>query len=193
MDRREFVKGMISLSLSEIIEIDYEKSFYFEVYKEKVPRLILFNKNENTHDISKLFETNVALGTKKKPTPSGTFYLRRIVENPFWYPPSWSKQKKPSKPGKNNPYGVWMSELSKINAPGDYDFSVSGDTQIRLHSTNAPESIGTYSSHGCIRLHPNVAEELFPYLLEHISHLPPKKNSRGTIYPLKKTIPITIK
>jgi murein L,D-transpeptidase YcbB/YkuD len=86
-----------------------------------------------------------------------------------------------------------MSELSKKNEKGDYAFSVPGDSGIRLHSTNNPKSIGTYSSHGCIRLSPPVAEELFPTLLKYIPHKEPKKNERGIIYPLDRIIPVTIR
>ncbi|MFH1801239.1 MAG: L,D-transpeptidase [archaeon] len=140
----------------------------------------------------KLLDTSVALGMNHFPTPIGDFFLRRIINYPIWYPPKWANTNIVPKPGKNNPYGLWMSELSRISGPGNYDWGVSGDTNIRLHSTNKPDSIGKYSSHGCIRIHPHIAEELFPFLLHYIPHEEERKTSRGIIYPLKKPIKISI-
>ncbi|PIN90271.1 hypothetical protein COU57_03905 [Candidatus Pacearchaeota archaeon CG10_big_fil_rev_8_21_14_0_10_32_14] len=170
--------------------IDDEMDLSIEVYKSKIPFLRVFQTYKSNQIL--LLEDEVALGRKGRSTPSGEFYLRRIIENPWWYPPSWADTNKPSRPGKNNPYGLWMSELSRENAQGDHDFSVSRDSNIRIHSTNSPDSIGKYASHGCIRLHPNTAAELFPAFLYYTPHQDPKKNSRGKIYPLEKTIKLSI-
>jgi hypothetical protein len=151
---------------------------------------------------SLLLETKVALGgsckdystgtVKNFGTPKGTFYIKRIVYEPWWYPPKWAKEKHAEKPGRKNPYGLWMAELCRTDDPINYDFSIPGDSQVRIHATNKPKSIGTYASHGCIRLHPDVADELFPALLRYTPHKDPKKNSRGLVYPLDKTIKIVI-
>ena len=77
-----------------------------------------------------------------------------------------------------------MSELSRDALPGNHGFGVQGDTHIRIHSTNNPRSIGRYASHGCIRLDPNVANELFPALLHYLPHDPGQKNGRGIVHPL---------
>jgi hypothetical protein len=126
-------------------------------------------------------------------TPSGKFYIKRIVYEPWWYPPEWAEEDKPSKPGPNNPYGMWMAELSTNSVPAGYGFGVPGDSSIRVHSTNKAWSIGTRSSHGCVRLHPAVAGELFPAMLHYTPHKEPKKNGRGTVYPLEKAIPVEIR
>ena len=45
---------------------------------------------------------NVSVGTKKFPTPSGTFRINHIVWNPAWVPPpdaKWAKGKEAAKPG----------------------------------------------------------------------------------------------
>jgi hypothetical protein len=149
-----------------------------------------------------LLDTLVALGGRGKdystgqvrnfPTPSGQFYIKRINESPWWYPPNWAKEKKPKAPGPNNPYGLWMAELYRNNSPGGYDFYLPGDAKVRIHSTNRPLSVGTFSSHGCVRIHPDVAGDLFPALLYYLPHHPGVKNSRGTVYPLEKAIPIEI-
>lgn len=149
-----------------------------------------------------LLKTGVALGgagydhalgyRRRFATPDGEFYLRRIVHNPIWYPPAWAGTSRPSGPGANSPYGLWMAELSRDQLPGNYGFAVSRDTGVRIHSTNRPGSIGSYSSHGCIRIHPKAAAELFPALLRYRPHLEGKKNHRGVIHPLKSPIKIII-
>ena len=53
---------------------------------------------------------DVAVGTKKNPTPMGSFTIRHIVWNPAWRPPpgaKWAKGKKPAAPGDpKNPMKV---------------------------------------------------------------------------------------
>lgn len=139
-----------------------------------------------------LLKKGVALGREGYSTPKGQFYLQRIVSSPVWYPPKWANVKGPQKPGKDNAYGIWMSELSTLANSGNYHFSVEGDSKLRIHSTNEPSKTEGYFSHGCIRMHPNIAEELFPALLHYTPHKEGRKNSRGTIYPLDKPIPLRI-
>jgi L,D-transpeptidase ErfK/SrfK len=50
-------------------------------------------------------------------------------------------------PGPGNPLGT---RALYLDAPG-----------IRIHGTYSDESIGTYASHGCIRMHISDSEELF--------------------------------
>lgn len=125
-------------------------------------------------------------------TPKGTYYIQRIVNNPFYYPPTWDKNTKRVNPGKNNPYGLWMAELLEENKIGDYSFPLKRDTGIRIHSTNRPKSMGTKSSHGCVRVHPDNANEIFPAFLRYTPHESKKKNPRGEIIPLLKTIRVDI-
>lgn len=183
-------ESSLDYRIKQSLNAEESPNFYIAVDKKNLI-LHLFQKSKGYDTL--LLQTPVALGRQGHSTPSGNFYLRRVVENPFWYPTKSSKSKVPSKPGKNNPYGLWMSELLRQNEPGNYDFPISGDTTIRIHSTNAPSSIGKYASNGCIRLPPFVAEELFPIFLRYIPHKEPKKNARGIIYPLEKTIPVFVK
>lgn len=173
---------------------------YMKINK-KERKLYVFQKL-GSEEIT-LLETKVALGgmnkdystgkTRHFPTPAGEFYIKRIIERPWWYPPSWARQKRPSKPGSaDNPYGLWMTELCKNQEPSSSDFYVIGDSKIRIHSTNAPQSIGTYSTHGCIRVHPNVANELFPAILNYSPHKEGKEASRGTVYLLDEPIKLNI-
>jgi lipoprotein-anchoring transpeptidase ErfK/SrfK len=50
-------------------------------------------------------------------------------------------------PGPGNPLGT---RAIYLNAPG-----------IRIHGTYSTSSIGTYASHGCIRMYIEDSEELF--------------------------------
>lgn len=152
-----------------------------------------------------LLDTSVGLGGKNKDhstgkwrdfsTPIGDYFIKRIIKDPWWYPPNWAKTKEPVKPGKDNPYGLWMSELSENSEPANHDWGISGDpNRIRIHSTNNLESIGKYASRGCIRLYPIIAEnEFFPGMLYYSPHQKPETNSRGTIFPLENPIPITVR
>ncbi len=175
-----------------------EMDLEIEIYMAQIPFMKVYQDFESEKIL--VLETKVALGrgskndgNKRFSTPSGNFFLQRVIHEPWWYPPGWAHEKHPSKPGKDNPYGVWMSELSRTEKQGNYNFYVEGDSKVRIHATNKPDSIGTYASHGCIRLHPDVAEEFFPALLHYYHHENSQTNKRGTVYPLYKSIPLTIK
>lgn len=91
----------------------------------------------------------VAVGTRKDPTPRGTFSIRKIVWNPGWVPPDepWARGKTAKKPGqKGNPMRV-----AKIffREPDYY-----------IHGTPHTSSLGTAASHGCLRMSPNEVAEL---------------------------------
>lgn len=90
----------------------------------------------------------IAVGTAEYPTPAGEFQVQSKVVDPTWVPPDseWAKDAKVTKPGPDNPLGTrWMA----INGT------------IGIHGTNAPSSIGSAASHGCIRMLMPDVEELF--------------------------------
>lgn len=98
----------------------------------------------------------VAIGKSSKPTPQGSFKIRKIVWNPSWVPPDepWAKNKKPQPPGaKANPM-----KLVKIffKEPDYY-----------IHGTGDVESLGEAASHGCLRMDPDDAYRVARYLMEH--------------------------
>ncbi|HHV78901.1 MAG TPA: L,D-transpeptidase [Firmicutes bacterium] len=74
-----------------------------------------------------------ALGKPSTPTPAGNWKIREKIVNPSW-----------------EVLGTrWMG----LDIPaGNYG----------IHGTNAPWSIGSYISNGCIRLHNEHIEEIFP-------------------------------
>jgi lipoprotein-anchoring transpeptidase ErfK/SrfK len=97
-------------------------------------------------------EYRVATGTAQYPTPTGAFEIVDKRENPTWYnpaPDTWGADLPESiGPGPGNPLGT---RAMYLNAPG-----------IRIHGTWDDSSIGTAASHGCIRMHVQDSEELYP-------------------------------
>jgi hypothetical protein len=81
----------------------------------------------------------IAPGMARYPTPRGTFTVTSIEWNPWWIPPDspWAAKEKPTGPGPTNPMG-----RVKLNFRPLYF----------LHGTPFEQSIGTASSHGCVRL-----------------------------------------
>src|SRR5919201_570508 len=99
---------------------------------------------------------DIAVGTKKHPTPMGRFTIKHLIWNPPWNPPNarWAKGKQPAAPGaSNNP----MRAVKIFFQEPDY----------YIHGTNDPDSIGYAASHGCIRMAESDAVDLARYLMEH--------------------------
>jgi lipoprotein-anchoring transpeptidase ErfK/SrfK len=84
-------------------------------------------------------------------TPVGTWEIVDKRENPTWYNPaldSWGAGLPAViPPGPGNPLGT---RALYLNAPG-----------IRIHGTYSTDSIGTYASHGCVRMFLEDSEELY--------------------------------
>jgi lipoprotein-anchoring transpeptidase ErfK/SrfK len=85
-------------------------------------------------------------------TPRGTWKIMSKIVNPTWTNPApngWGAGMPAFiGPGPGNPLGTRALALS---APG-----------ILIHGTWASGSIGTYASHGCIRMHISDSVDLFP-------------------------------
>ncbi len=86
-----------------------------------------------------------SVGSREKPAPSGTYGVRRVVENPtYHYDPRFqfkgvrTQRKLTIAPGPNNPVGLVWIDLTKAS--------------YGIHGTPRPEEIGKTQSHGCIRL-----------------------------------------
>ncbi|MBP2626744.1 MAG: ykuD 4 [Firmicutes bacterium] len=92
-------------------------------------------------------EYSVAIGKQSTPTPRGSFYIIDKEVNPWWYPPNSNGYVVTS--GPHNPLGYrWMGFKANYG----------------IHGTNAPWSIGSVISNGCIRMHEEDVEELFPQI-----------------------------
>ena len=94
----------------------------------------------------------VAIGLASWPTATGNFELTSRVVNPQWKPTRNMVERtliqdEPVPPGPDNPVGDrWMGWSRK-----GYGF----------HSTTAPATIGKAASHGCVRLYPEAAHQMF--------------------------------
>jgi len=85
-------------------------------------------------------------------TWSGTEHISRMKEWPDWLPPQEMIKRQPYLPrfmagGETNPLGARAMYL--------------GNTVYRIHGTNAPETIGSFVSSGCIRLTNEDVEDLY--------------------------------
>jgi len=83
-------------------------------------------------------------------TPVADLQISVLARNPTWIPPEWADDETPVPPGPNNPLGDRWIGLSR---PG-----------YGIHATNAPTTIGMLASHGCVRMYPEDAHELFEHL-----------------------------
>jgi lipoprotein-anchoring transpeptidase ErfK/SrfK len=93
----------------------------------------------------------VAAGSAEYPTPTGEWTVWDKRENPVWINPApdgWGASLPAMIPGgPSNPLGT---RALYLDAPG-----------IRIHGTSASYSIGSYASHGCVRMFMDDVEELF--------------------------------
>lgn len=121
-----------------------------------VPQRLLF-----VSDAGRVWAFPVAVGRAGWETPRGAFTVDLKEENPTWdVPPSIQAEmrregKTPVEhvpPSPANPLGAYWIGLS---LPG-----------IGIHGTNAPRSIYSYATHGCIRVHPDRIAELFALMPE---------------------------
>ena len=85
-----------------------------------------------------VFHTPVAPGEPSSPTPTGSYFVAYIV-----------KLTDPG--GPYGPYALGTSDFSNT-----YFSFEGGPGQVGIHGTDQPWVIGTYASHGCVRL-PNAA------------------------------------
>jgi lipoprotein-anchoring transpeptidase ErfK/SrfK len=93
----------------------------------------------------------VATGSPGYPTPRGEWTIWHKAVNPTWINPApngWGAGMPRSIPG--GPNGPLGTRALYLDAPG-----------IRIHGTPNPGSIGTYASHGCIRMLMSDVEELY--------------------------------
>lgn len=89
----------------------------------------------------------VAVGKPGWETPTGTFEVSYMLENPGWTNP-FTGDVMP--PGPENPLGErWIS------------FWTDGQNEIGFHGTPNRNSIGQATSHGCVRLYNEHIRELY--------------------------------
>ena len=88
----------------------------------------------------------IGIGYPQFPLPSGLRKARAIIFNPSWTPPDepWVGRMKDVKVGNKIEPG------SKLNPLGPIKIPIGGPSLI--HGGKAPAKLGTFSSHGCVRL-----------------------------------------
>ncbi len=91
---------------------------------------------------------------------SGVARIGMKKKNPTWTPPATMIKRTPK-------YAKWKNGMpggipaNPLGARALYLFDKGGDTMFRIHGTNAPSSIGTAASSGCIRMLNHEVSELF--------------------------------
>jgi hypothetical protein len=126
-----------------------------EVGKEDLGHTIVINLTElelSLYDGLRLMKTYpVAAGSPSYPTPQGEWTIWDKRENPTWVNPApdgWGAGLPATiAGGPSSPLGT---RALYLDAPG-----------IRIHGTPASYSIGTYASHGCVRMYMEDVEELY--------------------------------
>lgn len=127
-----------------------------DVTMESLGNTIVVDLSENMLRFYEGFKVRrqypVATAAAGYETPVGNWNVIDKKENPTWYNPaldSWGADLPPViQPGPNNPLGT---RALYLDSPG-----------IRIHGTSNSASIGTYASHGCIRMLISDSEELYP-------------------------------
>lgn len=112
-------------------------------------RLFLFRNGEVQHSYP------VAVGTGSWKTPTGEFSIQTREVDPTWDVPK-SIQAEMARKGKRV---LTRVEPGPDNPLGSRWIGVNGS--IGIHGTNAPSSIFTFATHGCVRMATEDVEHLF--------------------------------
>ena len=81
----------------------------------------------------------------------GTATVGDKQEWPRWFPTKAMQEREPRKYGQYKD-GMPGGPENPLGARAMYLYQGRTDTHIRIHGTNAPETIGTASSNGCFRM-----------------------------------------
>jgi len=175
----DFYGRELNLNLS-IPENYAEERMNIKIIASKKDKRIRIIQKFDGRDIL-LYSTKTTFGGNGfRSLEEGKYWIKRLVFNPWYYPPKWDGRS-PIKPGEKNPFGKYLAEICNNQDIANYDL-LPGYTQYAIHAT--PK--GLEYSHGCNRLDPQIAEYIFEFLKEKIPHKEPKKNWRGTVYPIEE-------
>lgn len=130
----------------------------------------------------------VSTGTKKDPTPRGSFSIKKVIYNPAWNPPAekWARNKTAKPPGHpDNP----MKKVKMFFREPDY----------YIHGTGDIDNLGSAASHGCVRMAPSDVTELAKLVMEHGGKPKPEpwyrrvlRLKRQTVVYLTAPVPVRI-
>jgi len=133
-----FFCGVHPFTPGDMVEVDIS---------DRKLRVFQGDQLKTTHD--------VAVGTEKWPTPTGSWEFHRVDLNPEWNPPKsedWAKEEERQAPGSaDNPMGRARLVYRMPNT---------------VHGTDDLNSLGKASSHGSIRVANEVVLELAEMLLK---------------------------
>jgi L,D-transpeptidase ErfK/SrfK len=142
-------KGMVlKINTSHIVPAEVDNGFVINL-----PELLLYHFVNGTYQR----RYSLAIGKPSWPTPTGTYKIVEKRFNPTWnVPPSIQEEMEDQglevvekvPPGPQNPLGKYFMATS---AEG-----------VGIHATNRPWSVGSYVSHGCMRMLPSEISKLFP-------------------------------
>ncbi len=134
---------------SSIIRLGDNLRIYSGDWKIKVSRsnhyMILYDGNE----VFKVYQVGIG---KQERTPNGTFVISSKVKEPEWYAPD----------GRVIPFGDPANLLGTrwlaLQSTGETGPAYKG---LGIHGTWLPQTIGTSSSNGCVRMRNQEVEELY--------------------------------
>lgn len=127
---------LVKLSPVAAAEMKGQPHFWLEV---QVPqRRIVLAKG------TQIVKTSaIAVGVPEYPSPTSSWRkISRVIWNPWWHPPKKSKWVEDPTP---------VPPRTKDNPLGEIKMPVGKDAYL-IHGTSARHSIGTWASHGCIRM-----------------------------------------
>ena len=167
--------------------------------------LLKVMRSDPTGNMDTVFQCRVGLGGPGFPTPTGTYYVSHIYDkDPWWIPPdnrAWAAGQSPSR----KIYGGTMAPLlkkrlqrtSRKEALQSED-KIAGKVQVddwgyRFHGTNAPRSIGSNASHGCVRMLPSDARRVAELIKEQVGTKDQQRESEnGSFVVLRAPVILTI-
>ena len=98
----------------------------------------------------------VAVGKKKTPTKTGTFYIIERRYHPVWFPHPSLRKTQPELPA----FKEWPSPLGSCWMGFSRRPTDRGAT-FGIHGTNRPKSMGKNKTLGCVRMRNKEALEVF--------------------------------
>lgn len=172
--------------------------FEIEVIKSRRPRMDLYQVMEDGRRLL-VFRTLAAPGNPGKGfgTPNGILYASRYIDKPRWYPcaTKWAEVDNcRQRRGLNTAFGLHGMDLTRQNYLIGHRSVASGGTvsPYLIHSTNKFGSPGRYASHGCVRIFPHKADDLFRAIVHYIGSGDTRLRDFGRITTFVKTIPVMI-
>ncbi len=180
MDRRAFLSSLAALAATSSAALAESRTFNFNnnagrsrsggslfsrsryqgkqiiSYKtrEKPGTIIISTRKRRLYFVladNKAIEYGVGVG-RRGFTWSGKARIARKAEWPAWHPPKEMIEREKKKYGRTLPARMEGGPNNPLGARALYLFEGGRDTLYRIHGTNAPASIGTAQSSGCIRM-----------------------------------------